>query len=77
MSCAERVKGGLPRLDRAYTVRKGRLVETTPEVNREVAESAMLLSQGARRTIEMKREAREAADPPRLAQPAEQPEAAV
>jgi len=33
------------------------LVETTPEVNREVAESAMLLSQGARRAIEMKREA--------------------
>jgi hypothetical protein len=34
-----------------------RLVETTPAVNREVAESAMLLSQGARRAIEMMREA--------------------
>jgi len=32
-------------------------VETTPEVNRDVAESAMLLSQGARRAIEMMREA--------------------
>jgi hypothetical protein len=48
------------RLDRAHTVRKGQLVETTPEVNREVPESAMLLSQGARRAIEMKREATEA-----------------
>ncbi|MGA2455863.1 MAG: hypothetical protein ABSG93_20365 [Solirubrobacteraceae bacterium] len=48
-----------PRLDRAHTVRNGQLVETTPEVNREVAESAMLLSQGARRAIEMKREAAE------------------
>jgi len=37
-----------------------RLVETTPEVNREVAESAMLLSQGARRAIEMMRKATEA-----------------
>jgi hypothetical protein len=45
-------------LDRAHTVCGNRLVETTPEVNREVAESAMLLSQGARRAIEMKREAR-------------------
>jgi hypothetical protein len=35
------------------------LVETTPEVNREVAESALLLSHGARRAIEMKREAAE------------------
>jgi hypothetical protein len=50
-----------PRLDRAHTVRKGHLVETTPEVNREVAENAMLLSQGARRAIEMKQEARQAA----------------
>jgi hypothetical protein len=49
--------GSFPRLDRAHTVRKGHLVETTPEVNREVAESAMLLSQGAHRAIEMKREA--------------------
>jgi hypothetical protein len=60
MSYAERMDGSFPRLDRAHTVRKGRLVETTPEVNREVAESAMLLSQGARRAIEMKREASEA-----------------
>lgn len=57
MSYAERMDGSFPRLDRAHTVRKGHLVETTPEVNREVAESAMLLSQGARRAIEMKREA--------------------
>ncbi|MGD0454158.1 MAG: hypothetical protein ABSB69_11225 [Solirubrobacteraceae bacterium] len=45
---------------RAYTVCGDRLVETTPEVNREVAESAMLLSQGARRAIEMMHEAHEA-----------------
>ena len=57
MSYAERMADGFPRLDRAHTVRKGQLVETTPEVNREVAESAMLLSQGARRAIEMKRQA--------------------
>jgi hypothetical protein len=44
-------------LSRAHTVCGDRLVETTPEVNREVAESAMLLSQGARRAIEMMREA--------------------
>jgi hypothetical protein len=55
--------GSFPKLDRLHTVRNGRLVETTPEVNREVAESAMLLSQGAHRAIEMKREASEAADP--------------
>lgn len=61
MSYAEHLDGSFPRLDRAHTVRKGRLVETTPEVNREVAESAMLLSQGARRAIEMKQEARRAA----------------
>jgi hypothetical protein len=57
MSYAERMDGSFPKLDRAHTVRKGRLVETTPEVNREVAESAMPLSQGARRAIEMKQEA--------------------
>jgi hypothetical protein len=34
-----------------------RLVEATPEAVRELAESAMLLSQGARRAIEMKRDA--------------------
>jgi len=45
------------KLSRAHTVCGDRLVETTPEVNREVAESAMLLSQGARRAIEMMREA--------------------
>lgn len=61
MSYADGMDGNSPRLDRAHTVRKGRLVETTPEVNREVAESAMLLSQGARRAIEMKREAHQAA----------------
>jgi hypothetical protein len=32
-------------------------VDATPESIRELAESAMLLSQGARRAIEMKREA--------------------
>lgn len=48
------------KLSRAHTVCGDRLVETTPEVNRQVAESAMLLSQGARRAIEMKREAAEA-----------------
>lgn len=55
------VENGIPpvlkNLDRAHTVCGGRLVETTPEVNREVAESAMLLSQGARRAIEMMRDA--------------------
>ncbi len=44
-------------LTRAHTVCGDQLVETTPEVNRDVAESAMLLSQGARRAIEMMREA--------------------
>lgn len=61
MSYAERMDGSFPKLDRPHTVRNGCLVETTPEVNREVAESAMLLSQGARRAIEMKQEARQAA----------------
>jgi hypothetical protein len=51
-------------LDRAHTVCGNRLVETTPEVNREVAESAMLLSQGARRAIEMKRDADNASTDP-------------
>jgi hypothetical protein len=53
--------GSFPKIDRPHTVCNGRLVETTPEVNREVAESAMLLSQGARRAVEMKQEARQAA----------------
>jgi hypothetical protein len=47
----------LKKLDRAHTVCGDQLVETTPAVNREVAESAMLLSQGARRAIQMMREA--------------------
>lgn len=64
MSYPDRMDGSFPRLDRAHTVRKGHLVETTPEVNREVAESAMLLSQGARRAIEMKREAQAASAAP-------------
>jgi hypothetical protein len=54
------MENGIPssirKLDRAHTVCGDRLVETTPEVNRDVAESAMLLSQGARRAIEMMRE---------------------
>jgi hypothetical protein len=49
--------------DRAQVVRGGRLVDATPEVLAEVAESAMLLSQGSRRAIEMKREASEANAP--------------
>ncbi len=43
--------------DVAQIVRGGRLVDATPEAIRALAESAMLLSQGARRAIEMKREA--------------------
>lgn len=42
---------------RAQIVRGDRLIDAVPEVLVEVAESAMLLSQGARRAIEMKREA--------------------
>jgi len=60
VSYAHQMVDGFPRLDRAHTVRGGQLVETAPEVNREVAESAMLLSQGARRAIEVKREAADA-----------------
>jgi hypothetical protein len=41
----------------------GRLVEATPEAVRDLAESAMLLSQGARRAIEMMREAGEEVAP--------------
>jgi hypothetical protein len=37
MSHAQLMADDFPRLDRAHTVRKGELVETTPEVNREVA----------------------------------------
>ncbi len=43
--------------DRAQVVRGDRLVDATPDVLAGVAESAMLLSQGARRAIEMKRAA--------------------
>ncbi len=61
MSYADGMENGIrsaqARRDRAHTVCGDRLVETTPEVNRDVAESAMLLSQGARRAIEMMREA--------------------
>ncbi|MCL2770428.1 MAG: hypothetical protein FWD42_10030 [Solirubrobacterales bacterium] len=49
--------------DRAQVVRGDQLVDATPEVLAEVAESAMLLSQGAHRAIEMKREVSEAAAP--------------
>lgn len=43
--------------DVAQIVCGDRLVEATPEAVRELAESAMLLSQGASRAIEMKRAA--------------------
>lgn len=43
--------------NRAQVVRGDRLVNATPEVLAEFAESAMLLSQGAHRAIKMKREA--------------------
>jgi hypothetical protein len=43
--------------DMAQIVRGDLLVDATPEATRELAESAMLLSQGARRAIEMMREA--------------------
>jgi hypothetical protein len=58
MGYAQSMEKGFPRLDRAHTVSKGRLVETTPEVNRKVAESAMRLSQSARRTIQTRNDAR-------------------
>ena len=45
--------------DVAQIARGDRLVDATPEALRELAESAMLLSQGAQRAIEMKREATE------------------
>ena len=47
--------------DVAQIVCGDRLVEATPEAIRDLAESAMLLSQGARRAIEMMREADDAA----------------
>jgi hypothetical protein len=43
--------------DGAQIARGDQLVDATPEALRELAESAMLLSQGARRAIEMKRAA--------------------
>jgi hypothetical protein len=57
------MENSFPKLSRAHTVSDGRLVETTPEVNRKVAESAMLLSQGAQRAIEMMRKAGEEVAP--------------
>jgi hypothetical protein len=47
------------RRDVAHIAPGDRLLDATPEAVRELAESAMLLSQGARRAIEMKREAAE------------------
>jgi hypothetical protein len=49
--------------DVAQIARRGGLVDATPESIRDLAESAMLLSQGARRAIEMKREAANGAAP--------------
>lgn len=46
--------------DMAQIARGDRLVDATPETLRELAESAMLLSQGAHRAIEMKRDANNA-----------------
>ncbi len=43
--------------DAAQIARAGGLMDATPESIRELADSAMLLSQGAHRAIEMKREA--------------------
>jgi hypothetical protein len=43
--------------DVAQIARGGGLVDATPGSIRELADSAMLLSQGARRAIEMRREA--------------------
>jgi hypothetical protein len=44
---------------RPHTVRGDRLVETTDEVNQEVAGNAMLLSQGARRAIDIRADGNE------------------
>jgi hypothetical protein len=55
------MENGLHRSNGAHDVaqiaRGDRLVDATPEAVRELAESAMLLSQGARRAHEMKRAA--------------------
>ncbi len=60
MGYPQGMENGLHRSNRvrdvAQIVRGDRLVEATPEAVRELAESAMLLSQGARRAIEMKRD---------------------
>ncbi len=64
MRYPEGMENGLPRSngkrDVAQIACGDRLVDAIPEAVRELAESAMLLSQGARRAIEMKREAAEA-----------------
>lgn len=61
MSYPQDVNNGLHSLngapDVAQIVRGDRLVDATAEATRELAESAMLLSQGARRAIEMMQEA--------------------
>lgn len=61
MRYAQGMENGLHRSngthDVAQIARGDRLVEATPEAVRELAESAMLLSHGARRAIEMKRDA--------------------
>jgi hypothetical protein len=58
MSYPQCVDDGLHRAhDVAQIVCGDRLVDATPEATRELAESAMLLSQGARRAIEMISEA--------------------
>jgi len=46
--------------DVAQIARAGGLVDPTPQSIRELADSAMLLSQGAHRAIEMRREADDA-----------------
>jgi hypothetical protein len=58
--------------DVAQIARADGLVDATPESIRELADSAMLLSQGAHRAIEMKREADSAnLDVPATAAPAQ------
>lgn len=56
--------------DVAQIARGDRLVEATPEAIRELAESTMLLSQGARRAIEMKRDADNGGTDPAVPAPA-------
>jgi hypothetical protein len=51
--------GSQEKHDVAQIVCGDQLVDATPEAIRDLAESAMLLSQGARRAIEMRNEARE------------------